>query len=276
MAAVSPAMHFSTTLNRYQQVVSQAEYLPLRVALLEKEKELTRLRDDLNKQRKALPLVALDKQYIFVDSESNEKLPLKDLFGDRRQLIIYHAMFGPDDKLACESCTFLMDHIPDLSHLRSHDTNLVVVSRARPEQIKEYKQKMGFDGFRWVSAYESDFNYDFHVTMDYERNQEYNFRSVEEWKKKQPDFGAPGETPGLSVFVLGGDRSEGGIGRGGEAGKVYYAYSAYARGGEEVITTVKWLDFTPLGRQDGELKGAKGVGFKRRYEYTPEDIGTMH
>ena len=258
------------------QVVNPSEYLPLRLSLLEKEKELTRLRDQITKQRNALPLMAVENSYEFTDSETNEKLSLLDLFGDRKQLIVYHAMFSPDQEQACPSCTLFLDHIPQLDHLRSHNTNFVVVSRAKPEQIKAYKSKMGFDRFRWVSSYGTNFNYDYNVTVDNDKNSQYNFKPSSHWKERNMDFFAEGEQPGHSVFVLGGEQKDGGVGKGGEPGKVYYAYSTYARGGEDAMTTLKWLDWTPLGRQDGKLEGATGVGYKRRGEYKPEEIGKKH
>lgn len=258
------------------QVTNTADYLTLRLALLEKEKELTRLRDEVTKQRHQLPLVAVNKSYEFVDSETNEKLSLLDLFGDRKQLIVYHAMFAPEDEQACPSCTLFLDHIPRLEHLRSHNTNLVVVSRARPEQIKAYKSKLGFDRFRWVSSNGQDFNYDYQVSVDNEKNSQYNFKPSSHWEARGMPFFAKGEQPGHSVFVLGGDAKEGGVGKGGDAGKVYYSYSTYARGGEDAMATIRWLDWTPLGRQDGQLEGADGVGYKRRTEYKPEDIGSSH
>jgi predicted dithiol-disulfide oxidoreductase (DUF899 family) len=258
------------------QVATQEEYLPLRVNLLEKEKELTRLRDHVTEQRNQLPLVLVDKTYEFVDSDTNQSLSLHDLFGDRKQLIVYHAMFAPGEEQACPSCTLFLDHVPRLEHLRSHNTNFVVVSRAKPEQIKAYKENMGFDRFRWVSSYGQDFNYDYHVTVDNEKNAQYNFAPSSHWLAKGMTHWTKGEQPGHSIFVLGGDLSEGGIGKGGEPGKVYHAYSTYARGGEDAMTTLRWLDWTPLGRQDGQLTGARGVGYRRRGEYTPEEIGTKH
>jgi predicted dithiol-disulfide oxidoreductase (DUF899 family) len=220
--------------------------------------------------------VAVDKCYEFVDSETHEKLSLLDMFGDRKQLIVYHAMFAPEDDQACPSCTLFLDHIPRLEHLRSHNTNFVVVSRAKPEQIKAYKEKLGFDRFRWVSSFGQDFNYDYSVTVDNQKNSQYNFKASSHWEARGMPFFAKGEQPGHSVFVRGGDIKDGGIGKGGDAGKVYYSYSTYARGGEDIMTTLKWLDWTPLGRQDGQLEGATGVGYKRRHEYHADEIGENH
>lgn len=219
--------------------------------------------------------MAVEQSYEFVDSETNEKLSLLDLFGDRKQLIVYHAMFAPEWEQACASCSLFLDHVPHLDHLRSHNTDLVVVSRAKPEQIKAYKDRLGgFDRFRWVSSYGQDFNYDFHVTVDDEKNPQYNFKPSSHWEAKGMTWWTKGEQPGHSIFVRGGDLTDGGVGKGGEAGKVYHAYSTYARGGEDAMTTLRWLDWTPLGRQDGSLEDTNGVGYKRRGEYKPEEIGS--
>jgi predicted dithiol-disulfide oxidoreductase (DUF899 family) len=255
-----------------EKVVSPGEWEKLRLSLLEKEKEATRLRDALTKERKSLPLVELSKDYTFVDSETGKQVSLTDLFDGRPQLIIYHAMFAPEWENACPSCTMYMDHIPPLEHLASRDVSYAMVSRATPEQIKKYREKMGYTGFQWLSSNLNDFNYDFHVTVDGVKNDTYNYRSAQEWRDRgQPYFGV-GEQPGHSVFVKGGDIEKGGVGR-GEAGKYYHSYSSYGRGGEPHIGTFSWLDMVPLGRQDGKLKGASGLGFRRRGEYKDEEIG---
>lgn len=241
---------------------------------MEREKALTREADALNKERRALPLVEITKPYTFVDSETGSKSTLTDLFQGRKQLVLYHAMFDPSWENACESCTLLLDHIPPLEHLNSRGTTFVVVSRASPEQIKAYKAKMGWDRFKWYSSGDTDFNADFQVTQNPDvplEEREYNYRRADELVKKGLDFFTRGEQPGHSIFVMGGSEEEGGVGR-GEAGKVYHSYSSYARGGEPLITTFKWLDWTPMGRQDEKKKGLDGLRFKRRFEYTAEDL----
>ena len=234
-----------------------------------------RLKDAITKQRQALPIVEVKKSYDFIDSETNETIPLKDLFEGRPQLIIYHAMFAPEWDNACNSCTMYLDHLPPLEHLASRDTSFAVVSRATPEQIKQYREKMNLSGFRWLSSNKNDFNYDFKVTVDSDKNDTYNFRSSEGHRAKGMPWFAAGEQPGHSVFVQGGDIGKGGVGR-GEAGKLYHSYSSYARAGEANIGTFAWLDMVPLGRQDRKLEGAPGLGFRRRGEYKDHEINGKH
>lgn len=249
------------------QVVEPSEYLKLRLELLEKEKAHTRQRDELTKLRQALPALEITKPYKFqsVDASGNQKeVTLEDLFDGRPQLIIYHFMFGPDSDAGCPSCTLMGDHIPPLEHLKSHNTSFAAVSRAPIDKIEAYKKRLGFT-FPWVSSYGTDFNFDFNVTSDPEvKPVQYNFLNAEDLKKRKMDHFAKGEQPGTSVFV------KGGLGI-GEEGKVYHTYSTYARGGEAQIGTLLWLDMTPLGRQDG-VKGIGGLGYKRRDEYTEEDL----
>ena len=144
-------------------VVSADEWLVARRALLVKEKAATRLRDQLNAERLALPWVKVDKTYVF-DTPSGRKT-LADLFEGRSQLIVYHFMLGPGWTAGCPGCSFLADHIDGaLPHLEHHDVTLVAVSRAPLPEIEAYKARMGWR-FRWVSAFGGDFNYDFHVSF---------------------------------------------------------------------------------------------------------------
>ncbi|KAH0831762.1 hypothetical protein AYO21_06286 [Fonsecaea monophora] len=247
------------------KIVSQAEYLPLRLSLLEAEKENTRARDKLGHQRRALPVVEVTTPYTFT-SEDGKEVTLADLFDGRPQLIIYHLMFSPDWDAACASCSLLGDSVPDLRHLNGHSTTFVAVSRAPIDKIRAYKKRMGWK-FPWVSSFGSSFNYDFGATQDEAvKPVEYNFKDKSEMEKRGLAHFATGEQPGHSVFVLGGELT--GI---GDEGKIYHSYSSYARGGEPIINTFTWLDMTPLGRQDG-LSGVGGLGFKRHDEYTTEDL----
>ncbi|KIW33054.1 hypothetical protein, variant [Cladophialophora immunda] len=247
------------------KIVSQAEYLPLRLSLLESEKENTRARDELARQRRSLPVVEVTTPYTFTNEDGKE-VSLVDLFDGRPQLIIYHLMFSPDWEAACASCSLLGDSVPDLRHLHGHSTTFVAVSRAPIDKIRAYKQRMGWT-FPWVSSSGSSFNYDFGATQDEAvRPIQYNFKDKEEMEKRGLAHFARGEQPGHSVFVLGGPLT--GI---GDDGKVYHSYSSYARGGEPIINTFTWLDMTLLGRQDG-LSGVGGLGFKRHDEYTAEDL----
>src|ERR1700756_2275526 len=142
-------------------IVSREKWLPLRKELLRKEKELTRLRDQLNAERRELPWVRVEKNYVF--DAPDGKVLLKELFGGRSQLVIYHFMFGPDWNEGCPSCSFVSDHIDGaLPHLAARDVTLVMVSRAPFPKIKEFKKRMGWR-FDWVSSNANDFNSDFNV-----------------------------------------------------------------------------------------------------------------
>ncbi|KUL87768.1 hypothetical protein ZTR_03145 [Talaromyces verruculosus] len=253
------------------QVVSPAEYRAARLSLLAKEKEATRARDALAAERRKLPAVEITKPYSFtVISKDGEKktISLSDLFHDRRQLIIYHFMFGPEWDAGCPSCSVMGDSFPALEHLNSRSTTVVAVSRAPIEKINAYKKRMGWT-FPWVSSYGSDFNYDMHVTQDENiATIEYNFKSKDELLRDGQDYFAKGEQPGNSVFYMGD-------GKLGEEGKIYHTYSTYSRGGEHLINTFGWLDMTPLGRQDGE-SGYGALGFRRKDEYTEEELKGLH
>ncbi|EXJ57944.1 hypothetical protein A1O7_05367 [Cladophialophora yegresii CBS 114405] len=250
------------------QIVSPAEYLPLRLSLLEAEKENTRARDELARQRRALPVVEVTTPYTFTDA-TGRKLTLADLFDGRAQLIIYHFMFDPDWDAGCASCSLLGDSVPDLRHLHGHSTTFVAVSRAPIDKINAYRARMGWtSSFPWVSSFGSSFNHDFGATQDEAvAPVKYNFKTKEELEARGMGYFARGEQPGHSVFIRGGAS---GVGV-GDQGKVYHSYSTYARGGEPIINTLTWLDMTPLGRQDG-VSDVEGLGFKRHDEYTAEDL----
>ncbi|MGH7631665.1 MAG: DUF899 domain-containing protein, partial [Gemmatimonadales bacterium] len=155
------------------RIVSQDEWLVARKELHAKEKELTRQRDALNAERRRLPMVGIDKEYVFEGPEG--RASLLDLFGGRRQLIVYHFMFDPNDPPpgksgdpwdeVCPGCSHVVDNIPHLAHLHARDTSLVLVSRARQAKIRPFKTRMGWT-VPWYSSYGSDFNYDFHATTD--------------------------------------------------------------------------------------------------------------
>jgi predicted dithiol-disulfide oxidoreductase (DUF899 family) len=211
------------------QVVSREEWLVARQALLAQEKELTRLRDAVNAERRRLPMVAVDKDYTFVGAGGSKSLA--DLFEGRRQLLVYHFMFGPDWDAGCESCSFIVDNIGDLSHLHARSTTLVTVSRAPIETLMDYKKRMGWS-VPWYSSYGSEFNYDFHVTLDPEvAPVEYNYAAP----PQDPDGSM--EAHGISAFLREGDQ-------------VFHTYSSYARGGDILMGTYNWLDLTALGRQE--------------------------
>jgi predicted dithiol-disulfide oxidoreductase (DUF899 family) len=215
------------------QVVSRDEWLVARSGLLAKEKEFTRQRDALNAERRRLPMVEIDKTYVFEGRDGTASL--LDLFEGRSELLTYHFMFDPDWDEGCPSCSFVVDNIGHLAHLHARDTTLVLVSRARIETIEPYRRRMGWTA-PWYSSFGSDFNYDFHVTLDEAvAPVEYNYRAL-------PDLGATwqgwsGEMHGISAFLRRGDR-------------VFHTYSSFARGTDLVVGTYNWLDLTARGRQE--------------------------
>ncbi|WID94739.1 thioredoxin family protein [Bosea vestrisii] len=234
-------------------VVPRSEWLDARRALLSREKEFTRLRDEINAERLALPWVKVDKDYVF-DTPAGKKT-LAELFDDRSQLVIYHFMFGPDWEAGCPGCSFMADHFDGtLAHLNNHDVTLVTVSRAPLAKIEAYKQRMGWS-FPWVSSFGSDFNFDYHVSFSREELANgpvlYNFTQT-------PAEQAHDELPGTSAFIR------------NEAGEVFHTYSSYARGGEEMLGTLMILDRAPKGRNESSTLSF----IKRHDEY--EDQPKAH
>jgi len=218
-------------------IASRSEWLAQRRALLEEEKALTRQCDQVNARRRRLPMVKLEKPYTF--DAPDGKRSLADLFDGRRQLIVYHFMFDPKWDKGCDGCTGLVNALGDLSMLAERNTSYVLISRAPLAKLEKYKAEKGWK-YPWYSSYGSDFNYDFHVTLDKSVvTLEHNFRSeaeVESRKEAEPYF-AEGETHGLSVFF----RLD---------GNVYHTYSTYARGCEALTDSYRLLDVTPYGRQE--------------------------
>lgn len=226
------------------EIVSREKWLAARKALLQKEKELTRAQDALNAERRRLPMVEIDKHYE-LESPSG-KVRLIDLFEGRRQLIIYHFMFDPNDPPpgrhepydeGCSGCSHVADNIGHLAHLHARDTSFAMVSRAPNSKIVPFKQRMGWT-MPWYSSFGSDFNYDFHVTVDESKGApEYNYMSQDDMRAKGFDYHMKGEQPGISVFLRDGDR-------------IFHTYSTYARGLEVALATFHLLDLTPYGRQE--------------------------
>jgi predicted dithiol-disulfide oxidoreductase (DUF899 family) len=215
--------------------VSRAEWLAARKALLAKEKDLTRQRDAVNAARRRLPMVRVDRDYVFDGSRGSATL--LDLFDGRRQLIVYHFMFDPSWDEGCPSCSFLVDNIGHLSHLHARDTTLALVSRAPLAKIAPFRSRMGWT-VPWYSSFGSDFNYDFHVTLDETiAPVEYNYTDKAALLQKGETYFTEGESHGLSVFLRDG-------------GVVYHTYSTYARGTDPLVGTYAYLDLTPLGRQE--------------------------
>jgi len=219
----------------YPRVVSRTEWLAARRELLRKEKEFTRLRDQLNAERRRLPMVKIDKDYVFDGSDGN--VPLLQLFKGYHQLIIYHFMFDPSWHEGCPSCSFLVDNIGHLTHLYARDTSLVLVSRAPLAKIEAFKRRMGWM-VPWYSSFGSDFNYDFQVTLDEAvAPVEYNYRNKAELVQKGETYFTQGEAHGVSVFLRDGDQ-------------MFHTYSTYARGTDLLAGTYNYLDLTLLGRQE--------------------------
>lgn len=222
------------------QVVSRDEWVAARKALLVHEKELTRARDALGADRRRLPMVKIEKNYVFEGVDG--KATLLDLFDGCRQLIVAHFMFDPRWDDGCPSCTAGADEVSEglRGHLRTRDTRLAYVSRAPIDKIRTYKAKKGWT-FPWYSSYQSDFNYDFHVTLDESvAPVEYNFRTPEEHEQAGSPLwldDQPVENPGRSHFLRVGD-------------DVFHTYSVYARGLETIGGSYYLLDETVLGRQE--------------------------
>ena len=233
------------------RIGTREEWLVARKALLAQEKELTRRRDALNAERRRMPMVEIDKAYVFVGPDG--PVSLLDLFDGARQLIVGHFMFDPGWDAGCSSCSAGTDEMsPGLvEHLRVRDTRLVLVARAPFAKIEDYRRSRGWE-LPFYSSSESDFNYDFHVTLDESvAPVEYNFRTAAEHREAGTELYVAGEqpveAPGTSFFLREGDR-------------VFHTNSTYARGAEMTGGSYYWLDLTALGRQEDweEPKGRAG------------------
>jgi len=237
-------MATATSKIEHPKVVSQTEWLAARKELLAKEKEFTRLRDDLSRRRRELPWEKVQKSYVF--DGTNGKESLADLFGNRSQLVIYHFMFGPDWVEGCPSCSFISDHIDaSVPHVAARDIRLMVVSRAPIAQIEAFKKRMGWR-FHWVSSFNTDFNYDYQVSAKKEdlANDVYYNYSMQKFPSD--------ERPGASVFYK------------DDAGNIFHTYSSYARGLDILIGAYNWIDLTPKGRDEAALK--HGMAWVRHHD----------
>lgn len=239
----------TATIGTEHAVVSQEQWLAARVALLKREKTLTRERDELARLRRELPWARVDKQYAF-DTPAGRKT-LAELFGGRSQLLIYHFMFGPEWKEGCPSCSYVADHLNGtVPHLAARDVSLVMVSRAPMAKLAAFKQRMGWQ-MPWVSSFGGDFNFDFHVSFAPEQKidgkVEYNYTT-------QP-FPSD-EAPGASVFY-----------KDPATGDVFHTYSTYGRGLDAFLGTYTLLDLVPKGRdEDGLSFPMAWVRYHDRYE----------
>jgi len=196
------------------KVVSREEWLVARKALLEKEKVVSRARDEIAEERRGLPMVKVEKDYLFDTPEGTKTL--LDLFDGRRQLIVRHFMFAPGETVGCEGCSMQADSVGELAHIWARDTTFVMISRAPRADFEPYKARMGWT-LPWYSAFGSDFNYDYEISTE------------------------QGESPGVSAFYREGD-------------DVFFTYSIFDRGGDIFKNFYNYLDITHLGRQEDQLE----------------------
>jgi predicted dithiol-disulfide oxidoreductase (DUF899 family) len=214
------------------QVVSKDEWIAARKRLLAKEKEFTRLRDELSRERRELPWERVDKQYLFETATGPRTLA--DLFDGRRQLVVYHFMFAPEWENGCKSCSFWADNFNGIiPHLRQRDVSFAAVSRAPWKKLYAFAQRMSWS-FSWVSSGGNDFNFDYQVSFTEQQMQgevDYNYD-----KRKFP----ASDAPGVSVFLRDG-------------GSVYHTYSSFGRGIDMLNTAYHYLDLVPKGRDEEGL-----------------------
>lgn len=244
------------------RIASRQEWLAARKALLEKEKAMTRARDELNTERRMLPMVPVEKHYAFDGAAG--KASLLDLFEGRRQLILGHFMFDPRWEKGCPGCSAGADEVSDglLAHLNKRDTTYAAVSRAPIAKIEAYKAEKGWR-FPWYSSFGSDFNYDFDVTIDESvKAPVYNYKTLEEHRKDGTGYYFEGERPleqpGTSFFLRDGDR-------------IFHTYSTFGRGAEMFGGSYYWLDLTALGRQEAWERPEGRADFARSASPTFEN-----
>lgn len=216
---------------RAHKIVSKDEWIKARQALLTKEKEWTRAKDDLTRERQDLPWVRVEKAYVF--EGPNGLVALTDLFRGRSQLFVYHFMFAPEWDEGCSGCSFICDHVDAArQHFEHHDVKFVAISRAPIDKLEAFKKRMGWT-FDWLSSDDSDFNYDFGASF---RRADLGKGPVFYNFKMQKLNGE--DQPGMSVFYKDPD------------GAVYHTYSSYERGGDILIGAYNFLDMTPKGRNE--------------------------
>ena len=226
-------------------VVSHPEWIAARQALLAKEKEFTRLRDELSRLRRALPWERVDKDYVFDGPRGKETLA--DLFEGRSQLLVYHFMFAPEWDAGCPHCSHWADSFnPVIVHLNHRDVTMVAISRAPYEKLAAYEKRMGWT-FKWLSSYGNDFNFDFNVSFTHAQIDRHE--CFYNYVKQDPGVS---DREGLSVFHRADD------------GAIFHTYSAFARGIDLFSTDYNYLDVTPKGRDEG---GEGPYWVKRHDEY---------
>ncbi|HEV2097342.1 MAG TPA: thioredoxin family protein [Stellaceae bacterium] len=216
------------------RVVSRDDWIEERKALLAREKEFTRLRDQLSQQRRELPWVRVDKEYVFDGAAG--KQTLGELFAGRQQLIAYHLMFDPNWEEACSRCSFWADNFNGVQiHLNQRDVSIVAISRAPLAKLAAFQQRMGWS-FNWVSSFANDFNQDYQVSFTPDQLIQgeviYNYAPVRS---------SMTERPGISVFCK------------DPSGTIFHTYSCYARGLDMLNVAYHYLDLTPKGRDEAGL-----------------------
>jgi predicted dithiol-disulfide oxidoreductase (DUF899 family) len=227
-------------------VVSPEDWLVARKAFLAKEKEFTRLRDELNRQRRELPWVKVDKTYTFDGPDGRQTLA--ELFGKQSQLLVYHFMFDPDWDEGCPHCSFWAEHFDGAGvHLNQRDAAFVAISRAPLAKITPFKQRMGWK-FKWLSSFGSDFNYDYYASFTPEQLR----TGTATFNYSKGDPGMP-DREGISVFYK------------DEAGTVYHTYSSYARGIDLLNGMYNFIDLTPKGRDEDPEDAQSWVRYHDRY-----------
>jgi predicted dithiol-disulfide oxidoreductase (DUF899 family) len=229
-------------------VVSHDKWVAARTAFLAKEKEFTKLRDDLSRQRRALPWEKVEKNYVFEGPEGKESLA--DLFAGKSQLIVYHFMFSPDWSEGCPSCSFWADNFNGIPiHLRHRDVTFVAISRAPLSKLQAFEKRMGWS-FKWLSSANNDFNYDLGVSFrpadTAKGNVVYNYQKDPEMKMADRE--------GASAFYK------------NSKGEIFHTYSAYARGIDLMNTAYNYLDIAPKGRDEDKLEWTQ-VWVRRHDQY---------
>ncbi|MBT5238965.1 MAG: DUF899 domain-containing protein [Rhodospirillaceae bacterium] len=215
-------------------VVSHEEWVEARKAFLAKEKEFSRLRENISQARRDLPWERVDADYVFTGPDGEEKL--SDLFAGQSQLIVYHFMYGADWEAGCKSCSYMADHFnPAIVHLNARGISMVAASNAPLDKLDTFKARMGWS-FKWVSSMGSMFNRDYSVSF----TQEEIDSGAVYYNYKDQSF-PMSEAPGVSVFFKDDDSA------------IYHTYSAYARGLDPMLTAYQYMDLAPKGRDEAEL-----------------------
>jgi predicted dithiol-disulfide oxidoreductase (DUF899 family) len=229
-------------------VVSREKWLAARIAFLAKEKEFTRLRDELSRQRRQLPWVKVDKPYVFEGPGGRVTLP--ELFENRSQLVVYHFMFSPEWDEGCKHCSFWADNFEGIDvHLKHRDLSLVAISRAPLAKLEAFRKRMGWT-FRWLSSFGSDFNFDYHASFTPEEMK--SGTAFFNYAREDPGFA---DREGASVFYKDG------------GGTVFHTYSCYARGIDMLNGAYHFLDLAPKGRDEDGLEFTQAwVRHHDRYE----------